>query len=664
MPSTQTFLWKQAFGNHRYRILFVDDKLYALKSVSEILENAGYVVYTAQTYDSALEILENRHIHLGIFDLNLAGESESASDPEPRNYEGFALANRDNFPLLRIVYSGKTEHEIVVSALNHPQTVDFIVKGEDIEETLLAKVNSALVQSLRINQDLHLHWHNTSLQQIVQTAYPELPIEQQMEHILELEDLFRMQYLDFAGDICEQASITKMETDKIGRVWLKVSAYTGSGRRNDSLVLCGKRETLIIEDELFDSLSPRSQHIPSRPFQTIHYGIHAYDVFEGNISHVHTLAHYLLKREDDFVADVLERIHSQRFQNRYRNSQRQEKDTLYHLAKGEKASPDWKVTERLFEIAGRIVDEWQNLVPQLRLRSNQSQITYSTGSDEQTYPHPIIYLETLCNLEVTRPIGMTHGDLQVNSIFANAHNDKVYLLDYTGAGERSLLRDYVTLERSIQLEIISQVNIENYQVLAKMLTGVEDDLSSSPVDLQRAIHHIRQIRELALQDTGCELKDYLQDFYIDLVNFLLTYPRRAFAGYETVRKYAHCLLLAGQICQELEENGVLAPGEAVNEDGVWLDAENYRVRIYGKTIDLTEKQFGLFEYLYNNLDRNCTYADIIEKGLHEEFLHDDIKLEKPRIQTAVSRLRPELSKFGFRIEAWRNGYRLVRDDPQ
>ncbi len=658
MPSTQTFLWKRPFENHRYRILFVDDHLYALNSVSKILEKAGYVVYTAQTADKALAILNNTHIHLGIFDLNLAGESELISDPEPQNYEGLDLATRSKFPFLRIVYTGKRDTGTMVSALNHTQTVDYILKGEDSEETLLQKVNTALVERLPINQDLGLHWQNTSLQEIVQRVYPGLSIEQQMEHILELEDLFRIQFIDFTGEVFEQVSIADIATDKPGRVWLKVSAYTGEGRKIDNLVLVGKRETLILEDSNFDSLSPEYYQIRSEPMVTIHYGIHAYEVFDDNLPHIHTLAHYLLKKDDELVATVLDKVHSKRFQNQYRNSQSKEKGTLYQLASGKGSTPAWTVTEALFEVAGRIASEWQHIMPRIRLNITQNQMRY----DEQVYPHPIVHLETLFNYEVTRPVGMTHGDLRVNSIFANANNGEIYLFDYTDAGESSLLRDYVSLERSIHIEVMSQISIKNYQTLGTILAGSDDDLSSIAPDLQRAVYHIRQIRELALRDTGCESLDYLQDLYVDFVNYLLTYPQGRFAGYETVRDYAHCLVFAGQICHDLKQSGTLKLETQANGDGVLLDSEKYRVRIFGKTVDLTEKQYGLFEYLYNNIEQNCTYADIIEKGLHEELMHDDIKLEKPRIQTAVSRLRPEVKKFGFRIESWRNGYRLIRED--
>lgn len=658
MQPSHTFLWKNAFENHRYRILFVDDKLYALKSVSAILRKAGYVVYTAQTYEEAIKILDETHIHLGIFDLNLAGDAESPSDPEPRNYEGLDLATRADFPLLRIIYTGNKDTDIVVSALNNPQTIDYIIKGEDVEDSLLKKVENALTGSLRINQDLHLHWQNISLQQIVQTVYPDLSIEQQMEHMLELEDLFRIQFFSVGQDMMlQQVIITDLQADKAGHIWLKVSAYTGNGRWNNYLVLCGEGEALMREDELFDSISPQSYQIRSAPLKTVHYGIHAYEFFDGNLHHIHTLTHYLQKGQDDFVSYVMDILHTKRFQTRYQTNQSTETGTLYSLASGKEDTLAWEVTEELFEIVEKIVGEWQHMMP-VGLTVSQSQISYGSGKDVQVYPHPIVHMETLCNYEVSRPVGMTHGNLRVNSIFANESNGEVLLFDYSNMRETSLLRDYVTLERSIHLEMISLTNIDDYQVLATALAGSDGNLATLSLEVQRAVHHIRQIRQLAIHHINCEMDDYLQDLYVDLVTYLLTYPQHIFAGYETVRKYTHCFLLAGQICNELQAIGAVTLSEQGNDD-VWMDAEKYRVRIFGKSVDLTEKQFGLFEYLYTNLDQNCTYADIIEKGLHEELLHDNIKLEKPRIQTAVSRLRPEVKKFGFRIEAWHNGYRLI-----
>ena len=79
MQPAHTYSWQRPFANKRFRILFVDDNLYAVKTVRRILEDAGYIVFSATNYVDALQILDSTHIHLGIFDLNLAGDAESGT---------------------------------------------------------------------------------------------------------------------------------------------------------------------------------------------------------------------------------------------------------------------------------------------------------------------------------------------------------------------------------------------------------------------------------------------------------------------------------------------------------------------------------------------------------------------------------------------------------
>lgn len=659
MQPTRTVQWKQPFDNKRFRILFVDDEPFAVSSVRKVLEAAAYTVYTAETYDEAIDILASTHIHLGIFDLNLSRKDETGDDGTASEYTGLDLASNPNFPHLRMVYTGQKEYEFVLESLKHPQAVDYIVKGDGSKKELLHKVQLAITGNLTLNQDLVLHWQNISLQQIVQTIYPDLSLAEQLEHIIELEDLFRMQFFSVGQEICQQITVQGLSVDKPGRVWLRVSAYTRHGRPYESLVLCGEQSIVLQEDKQFDRVSPRITQMRTPPRQTVHYATHKYDVYDNQLFETDTLSTYLKAGHYDLVAHSLDTIHDVRFQGHYQQNISLEKGTLYQLAKGEEEALQWEITEKLFNIVGRLNRAWQQTIKS-QLHVNQSNILYrSSKSKQQRYPNPIFYLEMLGNYETKRPVGTVHGDLRLASIFVQGSDREIYLLDYADVREASVLRDYVTLERSIHIELLSQEDIENYQELAQYLNNNEAVSSLTP-KIQLAVRYIRQIRQLALQDTGCITAAYLQDLYIDFVTYLLSYPERKFVSYETIRRYAHCLLFAGQICAELEQPGVIALNAQDNQDGIWLDATGNRLRVLGKSVSLTDKQFGIFEYLYQNLNQPCTYADIIKNGLREDLLHNDVTLEKPRIQTAVSRLRKEVQDFGFEIESWREGYSLRR----
>ncbi|MEL7436042.1 MAG: hypothetical protein AAFN11_19005, partial [Chloroflexota bacterium] len=276
----------------------------------------------------------------------------------------------------------------------------------------------------------------------------------------------------------------------------------------------------------------------------------------------------------------------------------------------------------------------------------------------------IFYLDTLSRLETTRPVGTVHGDLRVKTVFANLKVSEWYLVDYADVRPASVLRDYVTLERSIHTAIVSQHWTGDYGQLADLLAVHSGDLSNLSPTLATAMQHIRYIRKLARQQTGCSVLDYLQDLYIDLVTNLRTAPTSRVLGYQTLRPYVHTLLFAGAVCASLQTQGVpLAPDENA-ADGVLVDEAHNRIRVLGNSVRLSDRPFGIFRLLYEHLDQECTYADIIEQGLGVDLAYTDIEIEKPRIQTAISRLRGDLKPFGFKIDPWKDGYIMRRSEPE
>jgi hypothetical protein len=282
----------------------------------------------------------------------------------------------------------------------------------------------------------------------------------------------------------------------------------------------------------------------------------------------------------------------------------------------------------------------------------------------KTYPNPVYHLENLSRLVVQRRVAPAHGDLRLNTTFARESDGELFLIDYGDCRSASLLRDFVTLERSVHLLELSHAELENHETLAQVLSTLDEDDAylMLPPTLHNAIHLIQSIRRTALDLSGHSLEDYLQDLYIDFMMYLLSYPKRPHAGYQTVMQYSHCLLFAAQICSDMvESSAAISANNNGHHEGIWLDAAHNRVRVLGQFFHLTPHQFGIFQYLFDNLGNECSYTDIIRFGLGEMPL-DDIENDKPRIHTAMSRLRNRVERFGFTIEAWKNGYYMVKDE--
>src|SRR5688572_31501950 len=89
----------------RYRIFFLDDLPFWVRKVRDTLANAGYSVFTAMNREDALTLLNDTHVHLGIFDVNLSHGEESPDDSEPLNRDGLDLAAEVKFPPVRLIFS-------------------------------------------------------------------------------------------------------------------------------------------------------------------------------------------------------------------------------------------------------------------------------------------------------------------------------------------------------------------------------------------------------------------------------------------------------------------------------------------------------------------------------------------------------------------------------
>jgi len=654
--------WATPYPNDRFNILFVDDHPFVIDTVSDVLKSANYNVFAATNLDDALALIGEQHLHLGIFDIELEMKDNSVNNNNPLNFDGLNLAVRAPLPHIRMIHTVHDKINLVMKAMEHPQVVDYTLKGEDGGEGLLIKVNQALTNRLELNQDLLFDWGSVSLQALVKAIYPRATMMQQMGKVLELEDLFRMYFYAIDDHRVNQISVSRLTDDKDGRVWLKVRAYADD-LRYDYLLVVGQGDYVEDEAKYFEKYAHRSGQIQRRkPLKTVHFGMNGYEVFDNSLREIHPMTYYLHANDDDFITQLLNKLHSERFHQRFHQTNKPHlHGELYTLATG-KPTELHTVASRLWDIAKRIAQEWQYLMPDALMDVSKQELLYNIGRD-QRYPHPAVYMEKIGSMMVKRRTDLVHGDLRFETIFVSESDGEIYLTDYANVREASVLRDYVTLERSIHVALISQIDLDEYQTLAHVLNTLDDDsvLNNFSSILRSAAEHIRHIRQMAMRYARANLDDYLQDLYIDFINYLQTYPDRPFVGYEAIRPYVHCLLFAGQICSDLEQQGVVLD-EQLTGDGIWLDDAHNRVRILGQSVPLTPNQFGIFRLLYTHVEQRCTYQDIIEKGWGQEMRHGHIEIEKPRVQTAISRLRQVLKPFDFVFENVGDGYILHRDN--
>jgi two-component system response regulator HydG len=92
----------------RPRLLVIDDEETICRILSVYFEKKGYDVAVAGTSADALQLADREAFDLGIFDLNLAGESGL-------ELLGFFKSNFPELPI--IIYTGMTDEGVVEQAM-------------------------------------------------------------------------------------------------------------------------------------------------------------------------------------------------------------------------------------------------------------------------------------------------------------------------------------------------------------------------------------------------------------------------------------------------------------------------------------------------------------------------------------------------------------------
>lgn len=129
----------------RMNILLVDDEERFLSTTQKLLSRKGFEVFTAPGGEEALEIMEQRTIHVVILDVKMPG------------MDGITVLKqiKKRFPLVEVIML--TGHATVESAVEGMKAgaSDYLMKPTDIED-LTAKAEEAFARRLRVEEKIRM----------------------------------------------------------------------------------------------------------------------------------------------------------------------------------------------------------------------------------------------------------------------------------------------------------------------------------------------------------------------------------------------------------------------------------------------------------------------------------------------------------------------------
>ncbi|MGA1867907.1 MAG: HD domain-containing phosphohydrolase [bacterium] len=152
----------------KQQILLVDDESHILKSLQRLLMNEDYQIYTAESGNQGLELLKKHPIDLIISDQRM---------PSMNGSEFLARACQEYPDTIRILLTGYSDKEAIISAINNAKIYQYISKpwnNEDLkfmvkqalERHQLVQENKRL-QEITYRQNEELKEHNLLLEEKV-----------------------------------------------------------------------------------------------------------------------------------------------------------------------------------------------------------------------------------------------------------------------------------------------------------------------------------------------------------------------------------------------------------------------------------------------------------------------------------------------------------------
>jgi len=660
-------------------ILFADNDRDFVEARSEFLETKGYTVLKAFSPGEARNILNHRRVHLAILDIRLTDDTDG-------DISGVELALEATYdPLPKIMLTGFPTVETAKLTLKRrvnrlPAAVDYVPKRGEGEkkgsEVLIEVVEQAFDQYVCINQDLNIRWgrQNELLSpHLASQIYPDLSREWLTERTGELEDLFRKLFYEYG-----QVTLGRILTRREGWILLTAFAYPVQRPEEQFIVAYGQREKVQQEAKHYRSFVPdrAGEKVVSlaKFAETIHFGATAYRLVGGEVEKVTTFVDFYHRQPGDKVLAAVKDLFHVALQPWYEKGQEKQPRPLEIFCRERVESEGKALTQP--ELEKRVNDVCRAaLTAGIRgLDCSPHKLTFRPSKGTViSYPNPAPYLyEQRIVLSPPTLCGVTHGRLDGASVLVD-RTGQTWVVDFEKTGIGPLIRDFVSLETSVKFDILREADLSKRHELERRLLAMGhlgEEIGTKGLDPAggKALQTIGQIRSQAAAVVGSEMEPYWVGLLFCAAERLLDYQSELRYTREEMAIFAHILLSAGMMCQQLVGGEDCLPDaspEAV--ESLWIDIENQEVWVEGRRIHLPPQGFCLLQYLYDHANQLCKRSDIAKSVFnmdYPDFRPGERKLtDKDTINTAIRRLRkaiepnPSYPKYIRTIRG--AGYKLV-----
>lgn len=532
----------------RGRALVVDDQIVWLELFSELLNELGLEVDTADTRERAIQLVGNRYYHLALIDVRL-------KDDELGNREGMdILAHIDQADLCdvitKVVITGYGTRDWARESFKKYRVHDFIPKqGPDgkgfDEDDLRASIQAAFVEQLAINLDLDMRFvHDFSLDEMVQKVAPQVePGQQQRYLIWEMDDLLRKLFID-----AKRITISRMTSGKSGAAVVQVEPfYEIRGQAEPIIVKYSahideiKREERNYERYVTGFVAGGRHTDMKRYARTRSFGGIAYSLIGASVSRVRSLGQFYKTHNSEDICGVLDDLFGQTCKKWYENRQMPITSNLAELY--------WRDVERRSSQIHEAFEQWFGEYAGFEV-IHFAEIGMALKNPVR---HPFATSEPI-NLPVHS--AMIHGDLNAENVFID-DDGHTWMIDFAKTGPGHILCDFVYLESVIKFQLMRSESLSLVSEFERAMVVPRDfgERVAFPrvpfsSDMTKAFTVVAHLRELAANVIlpSRDVRTYYAAQFYHCLN-LIRYPFMM----QSKEHRDHILLSAALLCSRLEE---------------------------------------------------------------------------------------------------------------
>lgn len=545
-------------------ILFMDNNPRFLEVQSRLLEQLGYKVLRALTLTEAEEKLTNERIHLAIFDIRMEDEDDG------QDISGLLLAQNKAFqPIPKIILTAHTDSRDTYKYARDvlgptedglPPAVNFIGKDEG-PEALLQAVDRAFRQYVHINWKLVIRWEETgSFAHLIEFITSTASAHQRQRLGAEVEDLFRKLFSTYA-----QITVGRRLFAGNGQVILEVFAYPQARGEEQYVITCGDRQRITAEAERYDqfirkqSSTGRLERVESE--QTVHCAVVAYILTGAKLEEIKPFKAFYQSSTMDAIQQALSNLFGAVLAPWHKTERSTKRITALH-----EWIQDWLASDAELFVPTTLAEPMAALCGAVSEKGLAS-IDYLPQKLAVTFAHqpallftnPITYLTKAPILpELSILYGITHGQINHDTVLVNPQQ-QTWLIHFSQTGHAPFVRDFVSLELSLKIELMETFDLQlRYELERRLLltTTLEQaiDTDALPPDLSKVLTTIAQIRHLAAEQVGTAMAPYLLGLCIEALKRLERFDPTIHYNHRELVCFAHCYLMTAMLCDKLAES--------------------------------------------------------------------------------------------------------------